>query len=396
MIEKLHGKEEKMAYVGYTISFVMLLCGGWLLLQCFDCVCYEEKKLHRVCVFGKLTFAIGLLAVLSHPVFALLCFFCFYPKSERQEINGKVLALQVAVTVTAAIVGGAVFKTDRSYLLLFGISIAAVVFAVAEFGIRSVLLKNKQLYRQMEHTALNELKVKNLNREISMRSQMAEKNARLEEREHIARNIHNVVGHTITSALVSLQAYEVLKEAEPARAEGKLAATSERMHLALEEIRRAVRVLDAETEDMELRDFCSLLATEADKFSMDTEISVSHNFTDIPDGSVTVEKRTCEFLHSVLTECLNNGIRHGNATAFFAVLTYDTAHIRLAVSDNGTGFAGKSLQEQTRCLEQGYGLRKMKAYVQEHGGSFVTDGDSGFKVQVELPLLTQEERTGGQ
>ena len=57
---------------------------------------------------------------------------------------------------------------------------------------------------------------------------------------------------------------------------------------------------------------------------------------------------------------------------------------------------GKSLQEQTRCLEQGYGLRKMKAYVQEHGGSFVTDGDSGFKVQVELPLLTQEEKTGGQ
>jgi signal transduction histidine kinase len=259
-----------------------------------------------------------------------------------------------------------------------------------------MLYKNKQLYHQMVSTALNEQKVKSLNREISLRSQVAERNARLEERENIARNIHNVVGHTITSALVSLQAYEVLKEADPNRAEGKLSATSERMHLALEEIRRAVRVLDAETEDISLQDFCSLLATEADKFSTDTEIKIVHNFAESHDKELRVEKRTCEFLHSVLTECLNNGIRHGGATQFFVHLTYDTSHIRLVVSDDGKGFEGLSVVEQKKRLENGYGLRKMKDYVQTHAGTFKVDGEDGFQVQVELPLVVAAEEKGEQ
>ena len=62
----------------------------------------------------------------------------------------------------AALLFGAVARMflPEYYALIY--IIGAVVFAVAEFGIRSILLKNKQLYRQMEHTALNELKVKNL------------------------------------------------------------------------------------------------------------------------------------------------------------------------------------------------------------------------------------------
>ena len=64
-----------------------------------------------------------------------------------------------------------------------------LLFAVVDVSVRTMQVKNKQLYRQMESTALNEQKVKNLNREISLRSQVAERNARLEERENIARNL---------------------------------------------------------------------------------------------------------------------------------------------------------------------------------------------------------------
>lgn len=373
----------------------MLLLGGWLLLQCYDVIIREERKLHIYCVIGKLLVTAGFLML--HPIsfFALFLFLGFYPKTESKGVNYVVLTVQILLSVSASVLCMLYCPLNNKGWSVFGVALLALLFAVTEFGIRSVLLKNEQLYRQMESAALNEIKIKNLNREISVRSQVAERNARLEEREHIARNIHNVVGHTITSALVSLQAYEVLKEADPTKAEDKLSATSERMHLALEEIRRAVRVLDEETEEISLQDFCNLLAAEAEKFSMDTEIQVLHNLADSQETGIFVEKCTCEFLHSVLTEAINNGIRHGKATCFFVQLSYDTAHIQLEISDDGVGFAGMSDIEQRKRLENGYGLRKMEKYVQNHGGTFRVEGENGFKVQVALHLVTKEEEMGG-
>lgn len=375
-------------------SLTMLLIGIWLMLQCYHVVIREEKKLHIFCVIGKLLVTVGLLVIYPVPLLAMVLFFSFYPKYEPGGVHYGILSLQTLLPIGGALVCKAYGGTEKGVSQVLLVVIFTVLFAVADLSVRSMQYKNGQLYHQMQRTAVNEQKVKNLNREISLRSQVAERNARLEERENIARNIHNVVGHTITSALVSLQAYEVLKEADPERAEDKLSATSERMHLALEEIRRAVRVLDAETEDISLQDFCSLLATEADKFSTDTEIKIVHNFAENHDKDLRVEKRTCEFLHSVLTECLNNGIRHGEATQFFVHLAYDTAHIKLVVSDNGKGFRGLSDAEQKRRLENGYGLRKIKDYVLTHAGIFKVDAEDGFRVQVELPLVAVSEEKG--
>lgn len=380
----------------YKESLTMLLVGIWLMLQCYHVVIREERKLHIICVIGKLLVTVGLLLLHPIPFLAIVLFFAFYPKYEPEGVRYGIISLQIILPIAGALLCKAYGGTEKWGIQVLLVVIFAVLFAIADLSVRSMQYKNKQLYHQMESTAVNEQKVKNLNREISLRSQVAERNARLEERENIARNIHNVVGHTITSALVSLQAYEVLKDADPDRAEGKLSATSERMHLALEEIRRAVRVLDAETEDISLQDFCSLLATEADKFSTDTEIKIVHNFAKGHEKELRVEKRTCEFLHSVLAECLNNGIRHGEATQFFVHLDYDTAHIKLVVSDDGKGFRGLADADQKRRLDNGYGLRKIKDYVLTHAGTFNVDGEDGFRVQVELPLVAVAEQKGEQ
>ncbi len=378
----------------YDDSLTMFLVGIWLMLQCYHVINREEEKIHIFCVTAKLIVIMGVLLMHPVPFFALFLFFAFYPKYETRDRKYGTLCLQMLLTIGASLFCG-MYGPERELLSsVWFVVFLVVLFGMADFGIQNILLKNQQLYRQMENTALNELKVKNLNREISRRSQVAERNARLEEREHITRNIHNVVGHTITSALVSLQAYEVLKEADPERADSKLAAASGRMHLALEEIRRVVRVLDAETEEMEMKDFCSLLATEADKFSLDTEIQIIHNFEENRDKNIHIEKRTCEFLHSVLTECLNNGIRHGGASRFLVYLVVDGAHIQLVVSDNGKGFAGLTETEKKTRLENGYGLRKMKDYVQNHAGSFKIEEENGLRVQVELPLVTKAVERG--
>ena len=47
-------------------------------------------------------------------------------------------------------------------------------------------------------------------------------------------------------------------------------------------------------------------------------------------------------------------------------------------------------------MENGYGLRKMKEYVQTYAGTFRLETEDGFQVQVELPLVAGTEEKGEQ
>lgn len=369
------------------ISQYLLFFGLYLIIQCIHIAVRDEKKDSLICVLGKLLLATVFIYI--NPALPL-CFFgflAFYPSGMGKRSIFPQLVLQILCPLLLE--GLYLLRSEQftepyellawNAILLF----AAVLDAVFHYLVQ----RNHQLYHQMEQTAVNELKVKCLNEKLSIQAQVVERNTRLEERENIARNIHNVVGHTITSAIVSLEAYEVLKEAKPAQAGDRLSAVSERMHLALEEIRRVVRVMDSETEEVTGNDFCSLLTTELDKFSMDTEITIHTNFAEfVKDyGKEPIEKKSYEFLHSVVAECLNNGIRHGGASEFDIFLTADRSHLSLSISDNGDGFQKLSEREAKQRQENGFGLRKIRDYVQKNAGSLQVDTETGFRVRVTLP-----------
>lgn len=427
--------------------------GLLVLVQCFHYVSTmnagelegKDVHIHLLCIASKILLATTYIIITGYWFFSPLYYVLINPRNRREEIIAFLLPI---LGVLVAWLPKLVTIHELPWVLLSAIVVCflTILLHIVEGIVKRILIREHMLTEQMTITAINELRVKNLNRELAMKYQLADLNARLEERENIARNIHNVVGHTITSAIVSLQAFRILQHEEPIKAEDKLSAASERMRLALEEIRRAVRVLDQETPVISLKDFQRLIITELHRFSMDTEIEVSHNLdhfildTEIEvshnlnhfnmDQEIKVshnmdhfnldqetevshnldhfdlnqkievshnldhinlnqqiDKRYCEFLHSSLTECLNNGIRHGKASSFFVFMQCDTNRIELSVTDNGTGFERLSKEEQDRRISQGYGIRKMEKFVLEHGGNMKLSTDNGFRVQLELPLI---------
>ena len=86
---------------------------------------------------------------------------------------------------------------------------------------------------------------KKLAKELVIKNYLADKNARLEERENISRNIHNSVGHSITAAIMTLDAADMLYDTAPDKAREKMNTANERIRTGLEAIRQAVRVLDS-------------------------------------------------------------------------------------------------------------------------------------------------------
>lgn len=268
-------------------------------------------------------------------------------------------------------------------LLLF---LAALGLLLIETWIRSYLSAKHQITRAVSVTAVNEMYEKKLNQELVMKNYLADKTARLEERENISRNIHNSVGHSITAAVMTLEAADMLFDSAPDRAREKMNVANDRIRTSLQSIRRAVRVLDCERKFISAGDFIGGLTAVTDSFAMDTMLQIRTDFSDVSPELLLPHEYT-EFFTGALQECLSNGVRHGKADRFTVRLTADSRHIRLRVSDNGrSDFAPSNAQER---IQNGYGLKKLISYAKRCGGSADFANANGFQAVITLPLYEE-------
>ena len=231
---------------------------------------------------------------------------------------------------------------------------------------------------------ISELHEKRLNEQLIMQKVVDERNARLLERENISRNIHNSVGHSITAAIMTLDAADMLYDVKPEEARKKMNDANSRIRESLESIRRAVRVLDEENNILLSKDLKEELSMVVKEFVMDTSIQIFQNYNELEDDIVLPDNHVV-FLTGVLQESLTNGVKHGNANEFIVILVGDSAHIRLEISDNGNSDFDEN-NSKIR-IENGYGLRKIVSYVDKCGGKAMFTNYNGFKMMVELPVF---------
>lgn len=270
--------------------------------------------------------------------------------------------------------------------LIFTAAVLGICVALL-FLLRRLLLLSEDRRRterqRLSATVASEMHERRLNRELAQQSFASEKNARLMERENISRNIHNNVGHSITAAIMTLDAADMLFEAKPEEARKRMNDANERIRGSLESIRSAVRALDDEDASVPLEDLRRYLENIVEGFTMDTELKVSQSYA-VYSEEILIPKEHAEFLTGVLRECFSNGVRHGNADRFAVSLLADSGHVRLTVTDNGkSGFTPDNREELIR---NGFGLKKIEAYAKRCGGSASFTNDEGFKTIVELPF----------
>ena len=268
----------------------------------------------------------------------------------------------------------------QTLILLALYMLLTLIQKLIEWADKRKLTENQR----MVQSNISELHEKRLNEQLVMQKLVDEKNARLRERENISRNIHNSVGHSITAAIMTLDAADMLYDVKPEEARKKMNDANTRIRGSLESIRRAVRVLDEENKILLARDLKEELRTIAAEFAMDTSIEIFENYNEIAD-EVELPDEHVVFLTGVLQESLTNGLKHGNATEFVVFLMGDTAHVRLEISDNGASDFDKT--NQVAKIEQGFGLKKIDSYVKMSGGKTKFTNDGGFKTIIELPIL---------
>ena len=267
----------------------------------------------------------------------------------------------------------------RIVMLIAG---AALLYLFESFICRYYDARNS-VSKSVSVTALSEMYTKKLNQELVIKNFLTDKNARLEEREKISRSIHNSVGHSITAAIVTLEAADMLFDKSPEMARDKIHTAKDRIRTGLDSIRHAVRVLDSEAVSISLADFLNEINTAADEFVMDTMRKIH---MDIPENNdeLYIPREHTEFLTGAFKELLSNGVKHGNADVFMVHIAADSNHIKLTVKDNGNSdFSAENAAER---LREGFGLKKLKSYAEKCGGTAVFSNENGFKSEITLPF----------
>ena len=360
---------------------LMLLAGGLLMLVTTAAYMKDDADRRSFVLQLGITF---LFAVLSEQWYGYLVF-ALLPGVRTAK---KLLLAEGAFLVCGMLQNAMAGAMDAYHfarvlvgmLLLAAVSLLFMLFERLEDREEQRLQKEREKLRR---ASLGELREMQKNAEIQQQSFYERKNARLMERENISRNIHNSVGHSITAAIMTLDAADLLFEKNPQEAHRRMNEASKRIHGSLEAIRSAVRALDREEADVSIRDLLCYTDNIVNEFTMDTSLSCDC-IHELYSDSLMLPKEHEEFLSGALSELLTNGVKHGGATHFAVKIVADSAHIRMEVTDNGhSDYSEENAGER---IEKGFGLKKLTSYAQRCGGSTEYRNREGFYAAIELPV----------
>ncbi|KGN34584.1 histidine kinase [Knoellia sinensis KCTC 19936] len=201
--------------------------------------------------------------------------------------------------------------------------------------------------------------VRGLDRRTVLYEQLTGELAMAAERDRVARDVHDVVGHTLTAMSLKADVAERLVATDPERARREIAEVAALSRQALAEVRAAVGGIRSASLSDEIASAERVLASAGIRSEMPSDLTI-------------VDPRHRVVLAWVLREAVTNVVRHSNATVCRVVLGPSS----LTVEDDGRGPSG---------LREGNGLRGVRERVDAAGGELrVIDVSPGVRLEVSL------------
>ncbi|AVH64617.1 two-component sensor histidine kinase [Nostoc sp. 'Peltigera membranacea cyanobiont' 213] len=210
-------------------------------------------------------------------------------------------------------------------------------------------------------------------REYAMR---IENQATLEERNRIAREIHDSLGHSLTALNLQLETALKLWQSNPGKAETFLATAKELGSKALKDVRQSVSTM--RYNPLQEQSLDSAIASLSENFHRSNGIlpicQINLEYSLPPEINTAI--------YRIIQESLTNITKYGYATEVKLELTTTRGNLRLIIQDNGRGF---DLGQNTT----GFGLHSMRDRTLALGGEFNINSapGSGCKITVNIPLM---------
>ena len=201
-----------------------------------------------------------------------------------------------------------------------------------------------------------------------------------EERARIARELHGVVGHSVSVMTVQASGVRRLLRPDQEREREALLVVERTGREALAEMRRMVGVLRRPEEAPALApqpslDHLSRLVEQAREAGLPVELRIEGEATQLPAGVDLTAYR-------LVQEGLTNVVKHAQATRAEVLVNYGDGYLEVTVNDNGQGVGNGD--------GGGHGLVGMRERVSVYGGELDAgpQAGGGYRLRAKLPLTS--------
>nr|WP_213383575.1 sensor histidine kinase [Bacillus subtilis] len=320
--------------------------------------------------FGFIFPGTGLFIIMLCPV-AVAFFLRGFPKRTAWSVLCLCSILFLIVLIRTYAMFGNEFVIDHLTSMTF------VVFCgVVGKLIRKLLEAQDTAKQQFQELTESHLALSAAHQELHLYAKQVEELTAIYERNRMAREIHDTVGHKMTALLVQLQLLREWQKRDSQKADETVGVCETLAREALDDVRLSVRTLQTENDPSLIESLKQLTEDFCKNAGVTTEFAVSGDPAIIPLSLHPTLIRTVQ-------EALTNAKRHGGATACSIQLACTTDSISLVIKDDGKGNPKAAL---------GFGLLNMKKRVAEHGGiiRFESERDQGFTVNAEFSLANKK------
>lgn len=268
----------------------------------------------------------------------------------------------------------------------FSSNIVNVMFVIYGAFVGGLIRKSRRAKETIaiQYEQLNESHeaLQAAHRQLRQYAEQVEELTVIRERNEIAREIHDTVGHKMTALIVQLQVAGEMVGRDQDRSKEVLTVCEQLTRDALHEVRVSVRTLKEGFEGISYQeDLEELLKEFSSMTRMQTQLILNGDATVIPTSLQSTIKR-------IVQEGLTNAKKHGNADTCIVKIHINEREIHVEIKDDGKG---------EKNIIPNFGLINMKERVEEHGGSFKiksTEGE-GFGIAILLPLQRMQSGVTG-
>ncbi len=299
----------------------------------------------------------------------------FYIIAEKLSHAIVMICVGCVIYEVGFILRGFVLFRRYSFFTMFTQSLGALLAVLIHFLIVEIGLAFYRQFLKLRKT-LGELEESK--KELEKAYEVVAEVTALEERQRIAKDIHDTAGHSITTVIMQTEAAKRILEKSPEEAKSKIVAANLQARHALEELRDSVHLLSGMQGNETLKTALENIVHES---TDGTNLTVRYEIED-----VEVLPAKFRFLCNTLKEGISNGLRHGGATAFWFELKEEAGTIAFLLSDNGRGV-------DIQNLKLGFGLTAMQQRVKALGGEicFASEEGDGFELHMFLPSDKKEK-----
>lgn len=196
----------------------------------------------------------------------------------------------------------------------------------------------------------------------------------VKERNRISREIHDSVGHALSTAMIQLSAMEVIASKEGSVLKETIIGLRSFINDSFKDVKRAVKELKSDEYDnyrgiIRIQDLCK-------NFEKMSGIQVD---AIVCKGNWTLSTKQSTHLYRIAQEVLSNSLRHGKGTKMKVIMNFTENDFVISFKDNGIG--------TNTVKESGFGLKNIRERAEEIEGivDISSEIGNGFFVKIVVP-----------